>query len=115
MILDINGHGKAWIGLERLKGRVELNMETYTKNSNKFFRVKNLIPELQVDHCTYDFENLFDGNQQLSDTINQVLNDNWREIFDEQEPGFLKAIGASLLNLINKLFAQIPIHTMFLG
>jgi hypothetical protein len=38
-----------------------------------------LNPEL----ISFNFENLFDGNKELGDNTNQVLNDNWKEVFDD--------------------------------
>jgi uncharacterized protein with ParB-like and HNH nuclease domain len=38
-----------------------------------------LNPEL----ISFNFENLFDGNKELGDNTNQVLSDNWKEVFDD--------------------------------
>lgn len=47
----------------------------------------------------FKLDNLFDGDKALGDNINKVLNDNWKDIYDE--------IGGSYEEAFNTIFASI--------
>ncbi|KAK9892739.1 hypothetical protein WA026_021931 [Henosepilachna vigintioctopunctata] len=115
LILDVYGSGECMIRIEGLKGQFTLDLETYIKNNNKYLKGTNADLVLHCEQATFQFDNLFDGNKQLGDNINKVLNDNWKQIYEELSPAYMKSIAISLLNLTNKLFSKIPIQDMFLN
>jgi hypothetical protein len=46
--------------------------------------IKTLATNVTIDPemVWVNFENLFNGNKQLGDNINRVLNDNWKELLE---------------------------------
>lgn len=58
-------------------------------------------------------DNLFNGNKALGDTMNQFLNDNWSEIYDELKQGVFDALGSIFTNLLNNVFLRIPYDQLF--
>lgn len=62
-----------------------------------------------------NFDNLFNGNQLLSQTTNQFLNDNWMEIYKEMKAPVVKAIKDAIVNLMNSLFRKVPYKKVFLS
>lgn len=47
------------------------------------------------------------------DTINQVLNDNWRDLFRDVGPSHTKSISHKVHEYINKLYSQVPFDELF--
>lgn len=41
-------------------------------------------------------------------TVNQVMNDNWKELMKEFGPPHVKAISARVSSIINTLYSKVP-------
>lgn len=62
-----------------------------------------------------NFENLFNGNDQLSLSTNAFLNDNWTEILRELKPVLTKAIGGIYKAVAEPIFNKFPYEELFLA
>lgn len=62
-----------------------------------------------------NFENLFNGNDQLSISTNYFLNDNWTEILRELKPVLTKAIGGIYKAVAEPIFNKFPYEELFLA
>lgn len=69
--------------------------------------------DVQTTRLHIKLDNLFNGNKALGDTMNQFLNDNWVEIYDELKQGIFDALGTVFTNLLNNVFLRIPYDQMF--
>jgi hypothetical protein len=68
-----------------------------------------LNPEL----ISFSFENLFDGNKELGDNTNQVLNDNWKEVFDDVKNGYSEVFSQILIKLYDNFFSKVSLEEAF--
>lgn len=59
------------------------------------------------------FENLFNGNKALGDNMNQFLNENWNDIFNEIKGPLLKGFGRVFSTIIGHVFSGIPYNELF--
>jgi hypothetical protein len=66
-------------------------------------------PEL----VSYNFENLFNGDKQLGDNINRVLNDNWKEVFDDVKADYIKVVDRIIVQLFNNFFSKVSQEEAF--
>lgn len=58
-------------------------------------------------------ENLFNGDKLLSSSTNKLLNNHWRDIFEELRPAMLKAIGAMNLGVAKPVFDKVPYAALY--
>lgn len=61
-----------------------------------------------------NLKNLFNGNKLLGDTMNQFLNDNWKDILREFMPAISASFNGVFKNMMNKVFIGIPYNELFL-
>lgn len=61
-----------------------------------------------------DFENLFNGDEVLSQSTNQFLNENWTDILRELKPVLTKAIGGIYRAIADPIFNKFPYEELFL-
>lgn len=61
-----------------------------------------------------NFDNLFNGDQRLSDSTNQFLNENWKEILGELKPVLTKAIAGIYKAIADPIFRKFPYEDLFL-
>ncbi|KAL3271589.1 hypothetical protein HHI36_022064 [Cryptolaemus montrouzieri] len=115
LMFDVFGSGKDSIRLGKVTGKLMLDLETYTQDNDVYLRVTQGVFDFNAENCFIKFDNLFDGNTQLGENINQVLNDNWKVIMDELKHGYGLAIGTEIKDVANKLFSQVPLKEIFLN
>lgn len=61
-----------------------------------------------------NFDNLFNGDQALSDSTNRFLNENWKEILRELKPVLTEAIGGIYKAIGDPIFRKFPYEDLFL-
>lgn len=61
-----------------------------------------------------NLNNLFNGNKLLGETMNQFLNDNWRDILKEFTPAISGSFNGVFKKIIDDVFSRIPYNEMFL-
>ncbi|XP_068900213.1 protein takeout-like isoform X2 [Tenebrio molitor] len=112
LLLPIKGQGPATVILE-MKILNILSFEEVRKSGKT--HIKFVKSELEMDPSLvhYNFENLFNGDKVLSDNINGVLNDNWKEVFDEMKKDYTETVNRILIGLLNGFFAKVSIEEAF--
>lgn len=61
-----------------------------------------------------NFENLYNGDQTLSQSTNTFLNENWMDIFTELKPVLTKAIAGIYKAIAEPIFNKFPYEELFL-
>lgn len=90
------------------------NMAIITKKKDmEHLQVKDSTLKLDIKDAKVHFANLFNGNAVLSQTTNDFLNDNSKDIVNEIKPAIESVIGMLIDDLINKLFKTIPYDKLF--
>ena len=77
------------------------------KNGKTYFSFISNKLTLDPEFVSFNFENLFNGDKQLGDNINKVLNENFKEVFADVQPGYEKGLGLVLQQIINNLFSKV--------
>lgn len=54
------------------------------------------------------------GNKEVNDSINKVVNDNWRDLYKELKPDLEKNTAEVIKSIIGPLFENIPYNDFFL-
>ncbi|XP_063622460.1 circadian clock-controlled protein daywake-like [Cydia splendana] len=113
VLIPIKGNGKITVKcldtnilikykLRKIKdGNGVEHLETYDlKQSEQYGRV--------VFHLT----NL-PGGETIGNTINQVMNDNWKDLIKQLGPPYTKAVATKVHEVINKLYSNVPFDQLF--
>ncbi|KAL3271586.1 hypothetical protein HHI36_022061 [Cryptolaemus montrouzieri] len=114
LMFDVYGSGKSSSQLRRSKGTLKMDMETYTQDNDLFVRYTKGVFDFDAEDCFVRFDNLFDGNSKLSESMNQVLNENCMSILNEVKPVYGAVIGDNVRELANKIFTQVPLKDIYL-
>lgn len=85
-----------------------LKAEPYTKNGHEYLRIKDIFAEFNIGHASVHLDSLFNGNQELSDTLNQFLNQNWKAVTAEIKPELEEFISNFLNETTSSLFNRYP-------
>ncbi|KAL4142457.1 hypothetical protein QTP88_004912 [Uroleucon formosanum] len=116
LVLPITGNGPCSIVLhEPVLELEEISGTPFEKNGKTFVQVKNVNLKVKsVKKLNIKLENLFNGNKQLGDSMNSILNQNWEVLLEELKPAFEEAIGAISQDIVNKVFQKTAYSDIFL-
>lgn len=69
---------------------------------------------IDPERIYFYFDNLFDGNKRLGEAINNLFNENWRDIFDDIKMGYEESFGLVFRNLGQMFYKKIPFNNIYL-
>lgn len=90
-----------------------LYAESFEKKGKKYLRVKEMTLKQIPEKVIYNFGNLFGGDERLGAEMNKVLNDNWKEVYDDIGEQFDTALRTVFIDYVNRFYAHIPYDDLF--
>lgn len=115
LVLPITGSGPCTLLLnDPVLELTEVSGTPYEKNGKTFVQIKKVDLKLtSVKKLNVKLENLFNGNKQLGESMNNILNENWPVLLEELKPAFEEAIGAIAQDIVNKALQKTAFTDIF--
>ncbi|CAH1371389.1 unnamed protein product [Tenebrio molitor] len=113
LLLPIKGRGPSTIILKNLHIRHPFEYEEIKRKNKTYIKILSCNVTLTPELMSFNFENLFDGNKELGDNTNQVLNDNWKEVFDDVKNGYSEVFSQILIKLYDNFFSKVSLEEAF--
>ncbi|XP_013110922.1 protein takeout [Stomoxys calcitrans] len=114
LLFNLKGEGKATFELTdckiHLKGRVKLEKRSNGKN---YLKPIKLIATLEPKEVVVQMENLINGNKELSDSVNAIINENWRDIWEELRDGTNNVISQLYFTIIGNVLNVLSYDDFF--
>ncbi|KAL0830711.1 hypothetical protein ABMA28_002845 [Loxostege sticticalis] len=108
--LPIEGNGKFSIKCKKYKLGVDANLNTVTGDDGEsHMHIKNF--KLNIDGqggVVFDFQNLFNGDKELSDAVHKFANENWKIVSEEFQRPIFEENFKRLVKNINKFLKTTP-------
>ncbi|CAO1424288.1 unnamed protein product [Diamesa tonsa] len=114
LILPIQGNGQANITLENVDYHVRFLTKKLEKDGKTYLSLAKVKGTFEATRLHMNLKNLFNGNKLLGDTMNQFLNNNWRDILNEFMPAFSASFNGVFKDMMNEFFHNIPYNELFL-
>lgn len=105
--LTVNGNSKLTI----------IHNNTTTKSSTKsssIIQSDKVNCDLQIGKIRLELMNLFNGNKILGPVINNVLNENALDLYEEIKPQFTLQLNEIIASIANGVLKQLPFLTDFI-
>uniref|UniRef100_A0AAR5QFK0 Uncharacterized protein n=1 Tax=Dendroctonus ponderosae TaxID=77166 RepID=A0AAR5QFK0_DENPD len=115
MVLPISGNGPANITINNSEFRYTFSFKKEEKHGKEYAKIDDDNLEWKIERAHFKFDDLFNGNQQMSDNVNTFLNENDQEV--------LKEIGAAVIGVVKfvartigaSVLGSSPIDELFLA
>lgn len=92
----------------------KLKLEPVTKKSKQYLKVVDYKLVMVPESMSCKFENLFNGDKQLGDTMNKLMNDNSKEFFKEVGVGYVDSFALVFKDMAAKIFGRVPTNEIFI-
>ncbi|XP_075147655.1 circadian clock-controlled protein daywake-like [Haematobia irritans] len=114
LVLSIDGKGPAHIEMRDIHMEFDVDTKRTKKDSEDFFEVQSLKTNVKhVGNMHFHFGKLFGDNEQLTNSANEVFNQNWAQLIDIMRPILSESIDASLLRQGKKYLDNLPGRIIF--
>ncbi|XP_013110209.1 circadian clock-controlled protein daywake [Stomoxys calcitrans] len=114
LVLNIDGKGPAEVEMKELEMEFAVDTKRVKKDSDDFFEVQSLKSNVKhIGFMHFQFDNLFGENKALTDSANDVFNQNWSQLIELMRPVIEEAIDASLLGQAKKYLDPLPGRIIF--
>ncbi|KAK0182269.1 hypothetical protein PV327_000424 [Microctonus hyperodae] len=114
MMLPIKSNGKANGNFSEIKTDVNINGIRYQniKTNQTHYRVVNFDVIVDIGNGKTYFDNLFNGDKNLLNTMNQFLNENLKIIIEEFKPALELKIGDIFKKFSNEILIKYPLELL---
>lgn len=109
LLLPVTGSGESKVVLHECFCVWKIQGKKLTKNGKDYFEVVGVKLKMTPKKMEMKFDNLFNGDKQLGNTINKVINDNWQVIYNEIGSSFEEAYAEVIKQHTRSLFLHVPI------
>lgn len=113
VVLPIKGVGKANVSMSDVTALIDFRGDFLDKNGETFINLTSFKIKLTPKHTYFFFENIFNGDPVLSETINSFMNDNMELLTEALIPGYEEKLGGEFKIIANKIFQNVPMKLIF--
>lgn len=99
--------------IENVEIRQVFNTNVVEKSGREYLDIKSVRIQLIVSKLNIYF-NSRTGSEEINDTVNKVVNENWKDIYYELKPDLEKSIGDVIKSLVKPMFDEMPYEDFFL-
>ncbi|KAJ3650910.1 hypothetical protein Zmor_016985 [Zophobas morio] len=111
LVLQIDGIGNGTVILKNLKIMDVLPFEETKRMGRTFPKFKSSSITIDPELVVFDFLN--HDNRALSDNVNPIFNNNWKDIFDEVKGDYANVVDRVVLNVVNSFFSKVSFEEAF--
>lgn len=114
LVLPIKGFGKTNMSLTDTSTIVDMRGDFLERNGETFINITKFTTRMSPRHSSYYFENIFNGDPVLSETILNFMNENSELVSNTLLPGYEEALSEEFKAIANRIFNNIPMKMIFL-
>lgn len=112
--LPIEGEGPLEMNIGNLDVSMKVKVkETDKKDGKSYLKVDKYKTLIDAKSFNVKLDNLFKGDKNLGESMNELLNKNWQVIWTETKPDVNKIVGKFAVDIINDIFTTIPYQDLF--
>ena len=113
LVLQIQGEGTFQIILEKISGVLRMSGLIIEKKGKKYLQVEKTFCKVTPMLAKIKFNNLFNGDQALGESVNTLLNQNWKDIYEELSPTYEEVLAQFLESIAKQIFSKVPFDNLF--
>lgn len=115
LVVPVTGNGKLTLTIDELDFTYSMNYNIEEKDGVEYV-IPNFPGKLTytTSKVTPVFENLFNGDQNLGENFNKMVNENWQEWDAHVGPGIADALAQVIGTLLKRVTDAVPYKEMFL-
>ncbi|KAF7279298.1 hypothetical protein GWI33_007431 [Rhynchophorus ferrugineus] len=111
--LPLSGIGTSTFELYDMGLKFYLILDEYTRDAKRYYKIKSMQADMPISGFKAHYDNLFDGNKVLGDSVNEMFNKEWKVIYDIVQHPVEKAYGKDFEIYIQTFLDHVPAKDLF--
>ncbi|KAF2878653.1 hypothetical protein ILUMI_17488, partial [Ignelater luminosus] len=108
LLAPITGKGTMKIQLGPSTGSLVIKGELVKRGGEEYYNIADAKAKIKVSNSTSHFDGLFNGNKELSQATNRLLNDNAEEIMKEVAPALEEVAARLVSRMMEGICTKVP-------
>ncbi|RZF36645.1 hypothetical protein LSTR_LSTR012324 [Laodelphax striatellus] len=113
IVLPIQGEGNSYFRFFGIKGVWKIKGEPKVKNGKTHMKITKFDVEIVPKDLKMRLDNLFNGNKELGEQMNNFLNQNWEEVYTQLKPIIEDSFSQIMQSFGNRALDKIPYNQIF--
>ncbi|KAK9504240.1 hypothetical protein O3M35_010615 [Rhynocoris fuscipes] len=114
LVLPIRGRGTANITLTNMKTMFKFDFDLVKRDDGEeYMKVTKTDIDTDIGHAIFRFNNLFNGDRLLGESMNRFLNDNWKEVVKELGAPVVDSISQVFEIILSRITELVPYHLVY--
>ncbi|KAF5287444.1 hypothetical protein FQR65_LT12269 [Abscondita terminalis] len=113
MMLPIKGEGKCSIVFKDSKVALKMNGTKFESGGESFLRINEFHVNFEPALAEFKFDNLFNNDKKLGEAMNTLINQSWRDLFEEVKDPYEQTFADLFKDTTNAIFTKIPVEELF--
>ncbi|XP_073819942.1 circadian clock-controlled protein daywake-like [Musca autumnalis] len=115
LLLNLAGKGVFKVDFNDIDAVFTLMAKVVDREGERYFNIESLKSHIKhLGNLHVDFANLFGNNQALTDSANDLFNQNWRDLIEIMRPVIEESMDTSIRAQANRIFGNIPAGSIIL-
>uniref|UniRef100_A0A1A9WGW1 Uncharacterized protein n=1 Tax=Glossina brevipalpis TaxID=37001 RepID=A0A1A9WGW1_9MUSC len=115
LLLQLKGQSKAELKIMRSTCKLMADVKLEEINGKNYLVVKRVKVDFQPQDFHIRLDNLFDGNEELTDIVNETINKNWRDFWAELHNNINQAFAEIVRNVTAKVFEKLSYNDFYIN
>jgi len=113
LVLPITGSGDSWSNYTGVTGSGSMFGHIESRDGKEYMKVDEFKFGVDAERAIIHFNNLFNGNKELGNVMNQLLSNNWQAVYRELKPAIDQTITAIFTDFSRKVFDRFSFAELF--
>lgn len=115
LMMPVKGNGDCTGNFTDIDGVLSLKLKRVKRNGMEHFRTDFMQIEFNIGAAKVQLDNLFNGDVELSKSMNHFINENWRMVTAELRPTLERKISNILTEVADLFFDAYPIDKLLVA
>jgi hypothetical protein len=101
--------------LENVNSSFHITYDEIKKGTQTYVKIRTSTCDIcdKPERIHFQIDNIIDGDEQASSRINQLINDNWKDIYDDVKDDYLQLANELLVKLMTVFFSKFSLEEAF--
>ncbi|KAJ3651262.1 hypothetical protein Zmor_017312 [Zophobas morio] len=113
LMISVYGKGTGWTVF--FDNHLELSFQfgEYEKKGKTYFNILHQHLNMRPKDIDFRLENLFDGDEEMSDRVQKIAKENILDVYDDVKSGYEEAFGKVFAYIFEEILGKVPIDDIF--
>lgn len=114
LVVAVQGDGPAFFEFDDIESTLTITAEEVEKKGKKYWKVNAFDVDISPNGMRCHFHELLKGNKAVSEQVNNVLNTEWKQFYQQIKKPAQEAFGEIFKAMAMRVFDRVPIGDIYL-